>query len=227
VRNDVDRDVSYGMQQVVLHGTGANAQAIGRPAAGKTGTATNDNGDVSSSWFVGFTPQLATAVMYVRGDGDNALNDYLPPYNGAAGYFGAGYPTATWAAVMKRDLVGVPVEKFPPAANVEAKAPEPGHDPYTPPPPPPSTHRTSSAPTSSAPTSKPPSTPPSSPTSSGTPSCLPLTCPSSSTATPSDTGSPGNGGGGPGGGNGGGGAGAAMPSTNVRPLVMSSREPWW
>ena len=134
IRPDIDRDVSYAMQQVVLHGTGTNAQAINRPAAGKTGTATNDNGDVSSSWFAGFTPQMATAVMYVRGDGDNALNDWLPPYNGAAGYFGAGYPTATWAAVMKRDLVGVPEESFPPAANVPAKQTD--HLPPPPPPPP-------------------------------------------------------------------------------------------
>ena len=67
IKPDIDRDVSYALQQVVLHGTGANAQAIDRPAAGKTGTATNDDGDVSSSWFVGYTPQMATAVMYVRG----------------------------------------------------------------------------------------------------------------------------------------------------------------
>ena len=113
IKPDIDRDVSYALQQVVLHGTGANAQALDRPAAGKTGTATNDNGDVSSSWFVGYTPQMATAVMYVRGDGDNALNDWLPTYNGAAGYFGAGYPTATWTAVMKADLLGLPVENFP------------------------------------------------------------------------------------------------------------------
>ena len=110
------------MQQVVLHGTGTNAQALERPAAGKTGTATNSHDQVSSSWFVGFTPQLATAVMYVRGDGNDQLDDnWLPPYNGASGYFGAGYPTATWAAVMKLDLAGEPIEKFPPAANVPAK----------------------------------------------------------------------------------------------------------
>ena len=100
---DVNADVSYAMQQVVLHGTGTNAQAVGRPAAGKTGTATNNLNQVSSSWFVGFTPQMSTAVMYVRGDGDNQLDGWLPPYNGAAGYFGAGYPTATWAAIMKQD----------------------------------------------------------------------------------------------------------------------------
>src|SRR6476469_4906444 len=146
---DINSDVSYAMQQVVLHGTGTNAQAILRPAAGKTGTATNSLDQVSSSWFVGFTPQLATAVMYVRGDGDNQLdNNWLPPYNGAAGYFGAGYPTATWAAVMKRDLVGVPVENFPPPANVTGKPPQAGHAPYTPPP---TTHHTSAPPRTSAP----------------------------------------------------------------------------
>jgi membrane peptidoglycan carboxypeptidase len=213
IKPDVDRDVSYAMQQVVLHGTGANAQAIDRPAAGKTGTATNANHDVSSSWFVGFTPQLATAVMYVRGDGDNALNDWLPPYNGAAGYFGAGYPTATWAAVMKQDLQGVPVVQFPPAANVTGTPPETGHAPTTAPPPPPkSTRTTSSAPTSSEPTtseptSSAPTTPTSAPTSHGPPTCLPLTCPSSPS---SPTGSA-----------------SANPPASARPSVMASREPWW
>ena len=42
---------------------------------------------MSSSWFVGYTPQVATAVMYVRGKGNEALNGYLPTY------FGADYPT--------------------------------------------------------------------------------------------------------------------------------------
>jgi membrane peptidoglycan carboxypeptidase len=213
IKPDIDRDVSYALQQVVLHGTGANAQAIERPAAGKTGTATNDNGDVSSSWFVGYTPQLATAVMYVRGDGDNALNDWLPPYNGAAGYFGAGYPTATWAAVMSRDLVGLPEQDFPPPANVTGDPPESGHAPYTPPPPPPTSRRTtSSAPTSSAPTTKTTSSaPPSSstttsapPSSTGTP-CVPPLC------TPS-TDKPGEGEG-------------VRPS--ARPGAMASRESWW
>ncbi|HEX5561077.1 MAG TPA: transglycosylase domain-containing protein [Nocardioidaceae bacterium] len=111
--DDLDRDVSYALQQVVARGTGANAQALGRPAAGKTGTATNAAGDVSSSWFVGYTPQMATAVMYVRGDGNDALNGYLPSY------FGADYPTRTWTEAMSETLAGRPVERFPPPANVE------------------------------------------------------------------------------------------------------------
>ena len=47
-------------------------------SAGKTGTATKTGGAVSSSWFVGFTPQLSTAVMYVRGTGNGQLDDWLP-----------------------------------------------------------------------------------------------------------------------------------------------------
>ena len=54
---DIDSDVSYAMQQVVQEGTGQAALELGRPAAGKTGTATNDKDQVSSAWFVGFTPQ--------------------------------------------------------------------------------------------------------------------------------------------------------------------------
>jgi membrane peptidoglycan carboxypeptidase len=215
IKPDIDRDVSYALQQVVLHGTGANAQAINRPAAGKTGTATNDNGDVSSSWFVGYTPQLATAVMYVRGDGDNALNDWLPPYNGAAGYFGAGYPTATWAAVMNRDLVGVPEKDFPPPAYVTGDPPESGHSP-APPPPPPSTRRTTSAPTtSSAPTTKPTTSAPppsSSTTSHGPPSCIPnVNCPTSPTSSSTPPGQ----------------SGGPSAQSSARPGAMASREAWW
>ena len=134
LEEDIDHDVSFAMQQVVENGTGAAAQALLRPAAGKTGTATNGNGDVSSSWFVGFTPQLATAVMYVRGTGNEQLDGWLPDYNGVAGYFGANYPARTWTAVMTKALEGEPVEALPDAANVDGDAPEEGHAPYTPPP---------------------------------------------------------------------------------------------
>jgi len=202
---DINADVSYAMQQVVLHGTGTNAQAIQRPAAGKTGTATNSLDQVSSSWFVGFTPQLATAVMYVRGDGDNQLdNNWLPPYNGASGYFGAGYPTATWAAVMKLDLLGEPIEKFPPAANVPAKQTD--HAPlptYTPRPTRHTSRPTSSAPTSSAPTSSAPTS--SAPTSSAPTSSAPTSSAPTSSA-PTSPPTPG-------------------ASASARPMAM--QEPWW
>lgn len=138
IPQDVADDVSYAMQQVVQHGTGTNALALGRPAAGKTGTATNDAGGVSSAWFSGFTPQISVSVMYVRGNGKQSIDGWLPSY------FGADYPTRTWTAVVKQYLTGQPTEQFPPPANVTGTPPQGGHS-YTvapPPPPPPAPSKT-------------------------------------------------------------------------------------
>ncbi|WP_240937985.1 transglycosylase domain-containing protein [Nocardioides sp. JQ2195] len=132
---DVAADVSYSLQQVVTTGTGANAQSLGRPAAGKTGTATNGDDEVSSSWFVGYTPQMSTAVMYVRGRGNESLEGYLEPF------YGATYPTQTWTAIMSRLMDGLEVEDFPEPVFVDGEAPDEGHAPYTPPPPPPKTKK--------------------------------------------------------------------------------------
>lgn len=46
------------MKDVVTYGTGHDAKALGRPAAGKTGT-TSDSVD---AWFMGFTPNVVTGV---------------------------------------------------------------------------------------------------------------------------------------------------------------------
>ena len=125
---DIAADVSFALQQTVQGGTGRTALGLGRPAAGKTGTATNDDGDVSSSWFVGYTPQVATAVMYARGKGNEALNGYLPTFYGSA------FPASTWLSVMQAVMDGMEVEEFPPAVFVDGEAPDDGHAPYTPPP---------------------------------------------------------------------------------------------
>jgi membrane peptidoglycan carboxypeptidase len=135
LKEDIAADTSYALQQVVKVGTGSSAK-LDRPAAGKTGTATNDDGDVVSSWFVGYTPQVSTAVRYVRGKGNGALQGYLPSFYGGA------YPARTWQALMTRLMEGVEVEEFPPPANVDGKAPSKGHEPYTPPPPKPTKTKT-------------------------------------------------------------------------------------
>jgi membrane peptidoglycan carboxypeptidase len=145
IPEDIADDTSYALQQVVKGGTGVNAQALGRPAAGKTGTATKTGGDVISSWFVGYTPQVSTAVMYVRGDGYKSLEGYLVPF------YGATYPTRTWTAIMKGVTDGMDVEDFPPPAKVDGKAPDSGHDPYTPPPPKPKKTKTTPPATTTAP----------------------------------------------------------------------------
>ena len=64
---------------------------------------------MSSSWFVGYTPQLATAVSYTRGDGNDPLDGYLDTY------FGADYPTETWTAYMTAALQGSQGDRVPAA----------------------------------------------------------------------------------------------------------------
>ncbi len=192
---DIAADVSYAMQQVVQNGTGRAALALGRPAGGKTGTATNAKDQVSSAWFVGYTPQLATAVMYVRGDGDDQLDGWLPSY------FGADYPARTWTAVMTMDMEGLPIKQFPEPVYVDGEAPTSGHDPYVPPP-----TKTRQPPKSTPPSVEPTTaTPTDSPTA---PTSTAPTDPTSSAPTGSPTGSPtGTGTASPGAGGGAGGAG--------------------
>jgi len=186
---DVADDVSYALQQTVQHGTGTAALALGRPAAGKTGTATKEDGNggsyVSSSWFVGYTPQLVTAVEYLRGDGDDQLDGWLPSY------FGADYPADTWTAVMEREMEGWDVESFPPPAWVDGVAPSTGHAPtptYTPPPAPPKPTKKPEKKPSKAPEPPKPSKTPEPPKPSQTKSTEPSSSTSSSsTATDTST----------------------------------------
>ena len=184
----ITSNVTYALEQVVLAGTGFRAQLLQRPAAGKTGTATNAHGDVSSSWFVGYTPQLSTAVMYVRGNGNQALNGYL------ATYFGQDYPTETWTAYMTRALAGTPVKDFPDPATLGGVSPTyvppqtSAHTTSAPPPPSTSAPTTSAPPSTSAPTTTtaPPTT--SAPSTSVTPPSSrppPSSKPPSSPAPPS------------------------------------------
>ncbi|WP_408897485.1 transglycosylase domain-containing protein [Nocardioides sp. R1-1] len=181
IREGVADDVGWALQQVVRAGSGTAALGLDRPAAGKTGTATNGLGEVSSAWFVGYTPQLATAVMYVRGKGNEQLKDWLPSY------FGGDYPAETWTAVMLRALEGEEVEDLPPAAYVEGDAPSDGHEYVPPPPPPPKKPQKTKEPKSDKPTEVPP--PP--PTTELPPPPPPTTdAPTQPTGQPTQTNSP-------------------------------------
>jgi membrane peptidoglycan carboxypeptidase len=108
---DVMADTTYAMQQVLTNGTAAGKGLSGRPAAGKTGTNGERNGN-KDAWFIGFTPQLSTAVWY-----GNASRDKLVTDNGAPMY-GGGLPALTWQQMMNGALAGKPVRSFPPPAHV-------------------------------------------------------------------------------------------------------------
>jgi membrane peptidoglycan carboxypeptidase len=85
------------LEGVVRAGTGKRAQlSDGRPVAGKTGT-TENYGD---AWFVGYTPQLVTAVWVGY---PTTLRPMLTEYNGDA-VAGGTFPALIWKAFMERAL---------------------------------------------------------------------------------------------------------------------------
>ncbi len=88
------------LRGVVSGGTARRAQ-IGRPAAGKTGTS-QDYRDV---WFVGYTPQLVTAV-WVGHPQERAI------FVRGSHAFGGTVAAPIWATYMKKALKGKKVMSF-------------------------------------------------------------------------------------------------------------------
>ncbi len=111
IEADISHDVTYALESVIQAGTGARVANLGYDIAGKTGTA-GVKDDIVSAWFVAYTRQISTAVMYVAGDGGNAdLDPYARP--GDPTFFGGTYPAMTWADYMRVAMEGLPNEKFP------------------------------------------------------------------------------------------------------------------
>jgi len=161
---DVMADATYALQQVVQHGTGTEALKLGRPAAGKTGTAALRPNTTTSAWFVGFTPQLCAAVDFYKGTGKTNLDGT----GGLSTFFGGAYPARIWTAFMTAAMQGKKVESFPPRADVgKTLNPKPSKTPT----PTPTTTTPTPTPTTTTPTPT-PSTP--TPTGTGTITIPPL-----------------------------------------------------
>jgi penicillin-binding protein 1A len=84
------------LQRVVSQGTGLRAALAGRPAAGKTGT-TENYGD---AWFVGYTPQLVTAVWVGY---PNKLIPMTTQFHGQP-VAGGTFPAMIWKSFMEKAL---------------------------------------------------------------------------------------------------------------------------
>ncbi|MGA5354139.1 transglycosylase domain-containing protein [Streptomyces thermodiastaticus] len=101
------------LKTVVDKGTGTNARLPGRQVAGKTGT-TDGN---KSAWFVGYTPQLSTAISMFRLDDDanNKQRTFLEMYGtgGQEKIHGASFPAEIWHDYMEQALKGEPAVPFP------------------------------------------------------------------------------------------------------------------
>ena len=89
----------------------AHLASFGRPIAGKTGT-TNDERD---AWFVGFTPQLATAVWMGHDGPVQHLN-----YPGVGAVFGGTVPAAAWGDYMKQAVANLPPTRLPRSGTAAA-----------------------------------------------------------------------------------------------------------
>ncbi|MCL1871964.1 MAG: penicillin-binding protein [Promicromonosporaceae bacterium] len=109
---NVAATVTYALANAMTEGTGRNSQlAEGRVSAGKTGTTQGS----AQTWFVGYTPQLSTAVWVGEASGDTTNFNF--DFNGRfiRTLFGSTLAAPLWADFMDRAHAGLPVEPFSPA----------------------------------------------------------------------------------------------------------------
>ncbi len=94
----------------MTHGSGILNQLAGRDSAGKTGTADKN----AESWFVGFTPQLTTAVWV-----GNPVRQSRPMFNvsmagkSCTAMTGACFAAPIWRRIMDGALAGQPALPMP------------------------------------------------------------------------------------------------------------------
>ncbi|MEU1692269.1 transglycosylase domain-containing protein [Streptomyces hirsutus] len=154
------------LKTVVEEGTGTNAQLEGREVAGKTGT-TDGN---KSAWFVGYTPQLSTAISMFRYPDDETIKNrqFLEMYGtgGQESIHGASFPSEIWADYMEEALKGQKSVPFPtpePIGQIINDTPSPTATP--------SPTETEEETPSASPTTSEPDPEPSRPTPSETATC--------------------------------------------------------
>ncbi len=97
------------LEKVITSGTGTAAN-IGRPAAGKTGTAQQWR----DAWFYGFVPQLTAAVWVGYPQGQISM---VYPRTRLSRVFGGSYPAEIWHAFMAAVTPRMPVRDFQPPAE--------------------------------------------------------------------------------------------------------------
>ena len=107
---EVMADLTYALKGTITGGTGAAALALGRPAAGKTGTSQSN----ASAWFSAYTPQLAASVALFRDSASESLNGI----GGLTSVTGGTFPARIWSAFMKGALKGQEIMDFPAPSNI-------------------------------------------------------------------------------------------------------------
>jgi penicillin-binding protein 1A len=108
---DVARTMTAMLEEVIRFGTGVQAKALGRPAAGKTGTTQ----DYTDAWFVGFTPQITAGVWVGFDDKQVSLGKRET---------GARAALPIWLEFMQGAVAGTPVMDFANVVPLERQAGE-------------------------------------------------------------------------------------------------------
>jgi membrane peptidoglycan carboxypeptidase len=100
----------YAMTTVIKSGTASGIHwPSSRPAAGKTGTTDNS----VETWFVGFTPQLSTAVWTGYSEGNHPLEHMTINGHYQNAFYGATISAPTWKRFMLQALANAPATPFP------------------------------------------------------------------------------------------------------------------
>src|SRR5689334_6554599 len=108
---EVARTMVAMLEEVIQFGTGVGAKALGRPAAGKTGTTQ----DYTDAWFVGYTPQITTGVWVGFDDKQISLGKKET---------GARAALPIWLQFMQGATAGTPVMDFSNVVPLEQLAAE-------------------------------------------------------------------------------------------------------
>jgi penicillin-binding protein 1A len=106
---EVARTMTAMLEEVIQFGTGMQARAVGRPAAGKTGTTQ----DYTDAWFIGFTPQVTAGVWVGFDDKQISLGKKET---------GARAALPIWLEFMQGALAGAPEVEFANVVPLEQEA---------------------------------------------------------------------------------------------------------
>src|SRR6266850_1505339 len=111
VSPEVAHTMTAMLEEVIQFGTGIQAKALGRPAAGKTGTTQ----DYTDAWFVGYTPQLTAGVWVGFDDKQISLGKKET---------GARAALPIWLEFMQGATAGMPPLDFANVVPLEQQAGE-------------------------------------------------------------------------------------------------------
>jgi penicillin-binding protein 1A len=100
---NVARTVTSVLRKVVDGGTGTKARLRDRVVAGKTGTSQ----EWRDAWFVGYTPELATAVWMGNPEEQDSMRNV-----GGIRVTGGSYPATVWGAYMAEAVKGTAPTRF-------------------------------------------------------------------------------------------------------------------